>query len=211
MKVTITKIILLVCSLVVYSNIKKNDCKNASKQAQLDFMKSKYTFHSNEMLPLVNTYSYILNKHYDIKWRFTDSLYYYHCYDSVMTVNLKTKYGSDFLDIAKSLTDSLEQTENWNSDAEYNGGIKEMMKFIWSRLIVDTSNFKDGIKTKLYIILEIDSTGRAINPIIKRSINSKTDQSMIEVIKQMPKWKPAYRYGKPIKQKYGIPLNIKYQ
>jgi len=34
---------------------------------------------------------------------------------------------------------------------------------------------------------------------------------VIEIINEMPKWKPAYLYGEPIRQKYFIPLNIDYQ
>lgn len=128
-----------------------------------------------------------------------------------MIIKLKYKYGSDFLEKARILADSLEHTENWISNAEYHGGQQELMKYILTRLKIDSTDLADGIKTKLYVELEIDSTGKAMNPIIRRGIGERTDKNMIELINKMPNWKPAYLYGKPIRQKYIIPLNLDYQ
>jgi hypothetical protein len=205
--------ILIILNLILtfgYVNA-QTDCQNAIEQAKMDFKKSEFSFHSVEILPVENTYFYVLKKHYNINWYFTDSLDYYDCYDSIMTINLKSKYGSDFLDKARILADSLEHTSNWISNAEYYGGQQELMKFILTRLTIDSTDMIDGIKTKLYIELEIDSTGKVINPIIRKGIGEKTDKMVIEIINEMPKWKPAYLYGEPIRQKYFIPLNIDYQ
>ncbi|MCU4177804.1 hypothetical protein [Carboxylicivirga sp. N1Y90] len=189
----------------------KTDCEKASNQAKKDFVNSDYSFHSLEFLPIENTYTYLLNNYYDIKWYFTDDLEYYDCYDSVMTIYLKDKYGYDFLDKAQILADSLEQTDNWITNAEYIGGTHELMQYILTRLEIDKTDMKDGIKTKLYIEVEIDTTGKAINPIIRKGFGEKTDKKVKEIINEMPNWKPAYLYGKPTRQKYFIPLNIDYQ
>ncbi len=196
---------------IITKQIGKTDCENAIIRAQKDFEDSNFSFHSLEFLPVENTYTFVLDKYYNVKWYFTDSLDYYNCYDSVMTINLKTKYGSDFLDKAKVLSDSLEQTDNWISNAEYLGGQQKLMQFIMTRLTIDTADMKNGIKTKLYIELEIDSTGKAVNPIMRKGIGEKTDKKVIGIINEMPNWKPAYLYGQPIRQKYYIPLNIDYQ
>jgi hypothetical protein len=189
----------------------KSDCEVAMILAQKDFEDSNYSFHSVEFLPVENTYTYVLDKYYDIKWYFTDSLEYYHCYDSIMTIKLKSKYGSDFLEKAEILADSLEQTENWISNAEYIGGQQELMRFLMTRLKIDSTEMNNGIRTKLFIEIEIDSTGKVVNPIIRKGIGERTDQKVMEIIKNMPKWKPAYLYGRPIRQRYFIPLNIDYQ
>lgn len=209
MKTTILTIIILVLTFS-YVNA-QTDCKKAIAYAKVDFKKSDFSFHSAEMLPVENTYFYVLKKYYNINWYFTDSLDYYACYDSIMTIKLKSKYGSDFLEKAKMLADSLEHTENWISKAEYLGGQQGLMKFIMTRLTIDSCDMTDGIKTKLYIELEIDSTGKVKNPIIRRGISEKTNKNVIDIINKMPNWKPAYLYGKPIRQKYFIPLNIDYQ
>nr|WP_321411245.1 energy transducer TonB [uncultured Carboxylicivirga sp.] len=189
---------------------KKSDCEKASLIALNDFEDSNYSLHSLEFVPPVNSYTYVLDKYYNIKWFFTDSIEYYNCYDSVMTINLKTKYGADFLEQAKLKADSLEQSENWNSNAEYIGGQMELMKYILSRLKFGDADTIE-LKTKLHIKLEIDSTGKAINPFIIKGISENVDKQVIEIINGMPNWKPAYLNGKPIRQKYYIPMNINYQ
>ena len=189
----------------------QTDCKQAIEQANSDYSKSYYSFHSIEVFPPENTYFYVLKKYFNINWYFTDSTDYYACYDSIMTIKLKSKYGSDFFEKAKYLADSLEHTENWISNAEYYGGQNELLKFIMTRLAIDSTDMINGIKTRLFIELEIDSTGKPINPIIRKGIGPKTDKRVIEVINEMPNWKPAYLYGKPIRQIYFIPLNLDYQ
>jgi hypothetical protein len=209
MKTTILTLLILILTFGFVNA--QTDCKKAIEQAKLDFKKSDFSFHSTEILPVENTYFYVLKKYYKIDWYFTDSLDYYACYDSIMIIKLKYKYGSDFLEKARILADSLEHTENWISNAEYHGGQQELMKYILTRLKIDSTDLADGIKTKLYVELEIDSTGKAMNPIIRRGIGERTDKNMIELINKMPNWKPAYLYGKPIRQKYIIPLNLDYQ
>ena len=188
----------------------QTDCKKASENAKADFLNSVYSFHSEEILPVENTYFYVLRQDYNISWYFVDSLDYYACYDSTMIEQLKGKYGVDFLKRAQAKADSLENTENWRKDAEYPGGQIEMLKFISTKLSRSALNIND-IKTKLYVEIDIDSTGNVTNTVIQRGINESFDKSVISIINQMQKWKPAYLYGKPIRQKYGFPINVDFK
>lgn len=190
--------------------INKTDCEIASVIAEKDFNDSKYSLHSQEFLPTENTYLFVLKKKYNIDWFFTDSTEYYSCYDSVMIAKLGDKLGKQFLKQAKFISDSLENTDNWIKDAEFPGGKEEMLKFISNNLKLSSS--KPGeIKTKLIIEIEIDSTGKAINPIIRKGINTEIDEKVIMIIQKMPTWHPAYRFGKPTRQKYYIPLNLDFK
>ena len=188
----------------------QTDCQKASENAKSDFLNSDYSFHSEEILPVENTYFYVLKKYYNINWYFVDSLDFEAYYDSTMLELLKGKYGDDFLMRAKSKADSLENTENWRKDAEFPGGQIEMFKFISTRL--SNKGFKkSNIKAKLYIEIDIDSTGKVTNTLIRRGKNKRLEEDVISIINQMPRWQPAYLYGKPIRQKYGFPINIDYE
>ena len=188
----------------------QTDCQKASEKAKSDFLNSDYSFHSEELLPVENTYFYVLSQDYNISWRFVDSLDFYACYDSTMIELLKGKYGVDFLERAHAKVDSLENSENWRRDPEFPGGQVEMFKFISVRL--PSSDLKSNdIKTKLYVEIEIDSTGKVINTVIRRGINKSFDKNVISIFNQMPKWTPAYLFGKPVRRKYGIPINIDYE
>jgi hypothetical protein len=185
----------------------QTDCEKAKVQATLDFQKSIYSFHSEEMLPVEQTYFYVLRQYYKVNWYFTDSLDYYNCYDAKMTELLKTIYGKDFLNRARILTDSLDKTENWKSDPEYPEGQQAFTKLLLEKLKqagIKTTDFT----TKIYINFIISKSGKIINAEIIRGVNADIDRKIVTIIKQMPKWKPAYLYGKPIKQRYTMPVKL---
>lgn len=185
----------------------KSDCEIASILAQSAFDKQRYSLHSLEFVPSENTYLYTLKRNYDINWYFSDSLSYYNCYDSVMLYNLKTKYGSDFLKNAKHIADSLEQTKNWICQPEFTSGNESISRYIISRLKIDSTDINSKIN-KTMLDLEIDSLGKIQNVVITKGINDKIDKMVIEVIKKMPDWKPAYLFGVPVRQRLCITLNI---
>ncbi|WP_066631329.1 energy transducer TonB [Labilibacter marinus] len=186
------------------------DCEKASTIAELDFFESKYSFHSVAFYPTENSYLHVLKKYYNIDWYFTDSTAFYECYDSVMIFNLNKKYGIDFLDEAKSIADSLENTDNWNSHAEYIGGQQELMKFILERLNINSID-SENTRTKLLVQVMIMHNGTVENPIIRKGISPSIDKKVLEIVSQMPKWKPAYLYGEPVKQLYLIPIHLNFQ
>ncbi|TXE15410.1 hypothetical protein ES731_15385 [Psychroflexus gondwanensis] len=189
-----------------------SDCDFAIENARRDFKENLFTIHSNAFSGNCS-YCAVLRQDYNINWRFTNDLFpdeYYRCYDSLMSKKLREKYKCEIFEISKLKADSLEKTEKWIRNAEYKGGQKEMLKFIISNLTIDSTDL-DEIKTKLFIQVEIDSTGKVINPIIRKGISESIDRKVIEIIYKMPDWKPAYLYGKPIRQIYYIPINLDYQ
>jgi hypothetical protein len=161
-------------------------------------------------LPEEMTFYYVLRLQHNIRFQTTDSLDYYECYDSTMKELLKAKCGVDFLQKAKTKADSLENTENWKKDAEFSGGPNEMYKFITSRLSLAYIK-KGGANKRLLVQIEIDTTGRATNPTIRQSVNKELDRNAIYIMNQMPKWEPAYLYGKKIQQTIIIPIDIDYK
>lgn len=189
----------------------QTDCDKAVERANVDFKKSDFSFHSEEMLPVEDTYFYVLSNYFNINWCFTDSLNYYKCYDSIMIDLLKVKYGKDFLKRARVITDSLNNTKNWRKDVKFPGGYSELFKFISSHLIGQSIKVDSVFtNTRLFVQFEIDSTGKVRNPKVLRGINQEIDNKVLEVLKQMPDWEPAYLYGTPIKQIWTMPINIEY-
>jgi hypothetical protein len=199
--------VILIFILTINLTYAQTDCHKAKVQAKLDFHKSNYSFHSEEMFPVEQTYFYVLSQYYKINWYFTDSLAFYKCYDSEMTELLKKKYGKDFLNRALVLTDSLDKTVNWKKDAEFPGGQEALSKYITTKL-KQVGIKKDDFKTKVYVEFEITSSGKVTKTVIMRGTNTEIDQKVTTIINQMPYWCPAYLYGKPIKQRYTMPIKI---
>jgi len=187
-----------------------SDFEFAIKNANHDFEESNYSFHSEEFFPLESTYSYVLRTDYKIMWYFINDLFspiYYNCYDSIMTIKLKTKYGEDFQEKARVKADSLEKSKNWIKDAEFPGGQDSLIKFIKYKLL-KTEIKTDTSKSKIFVKIEIDSTGKVINPVILRGINNVIDKKVLLIMTQLPDWEPAYLFGKPIRQCWTIPVII---
>jgi hypothetical protein len=203
-------VILIILTLIFSfsSSFSQTLKEQAITKAKNDFAKSEYSYHSEAFSPSDNTYLYVLRNYYSISWYFlADSSNYYTHYDSVMTKLLRDKYGTDFLDRAEIIADSLDQTENWKKDAKFPGGQEELFKFIYSNLRTDSINFETG-STRIFLQVEIDSTGKVMNPKIMRGINEQIDDRAIEVVKKMPNWEPAYLYGKKVRQTFTIPIRL---
>lgn len=148
-------------SLTLSLTFARTDCQKANERARLDFEHSDYSFHSEEILPVENTNFYVLEKYYHINCYYIDSLDDYNCHDSVMAELLKEKYGSNFLDRAISISNSLDNSLNWRKDTLFPGGQKALFKFLSSRLMIDSIKVDSlRTKTRLVVQFEIDSVGK---------------------------------------------------
>lgn len=95
----------------------------------------------------------------------------------------------------------------YDKSAHYPGGEKEMNKFIYDNL-----NFpKNAINTHgiYFVNILLDSLGVVTNACILRPINPYPyGEIIIERIKKMPKWTPAYKNHTPIPSHYNIPVKF---
>jgi hypothetical protein len=155
----------------------RSDCEFAIDNANNDFDNNIYTLHSEPFF-WTCSYCFVLKQDYNINWRFQSDLFYdryYNCYDSIMKKRLIEKYDSDIFGIARTKSDSLDNLDNWMRDAEFIGGQQKLMSFILSRLTIDSVDTSE-LKTKIYIEIEIDSTGQVLNSRIMRGINDRIDK-----------------------------------
>jgi hypothetical protein len=191
----------------------QTDCNKAKLNAQTDFVEGNYLFHSLEFQPTENTYLFVLREDYNIQWSFIDqdSLDYYDCYDSALTVNLRKKYGDDFLNNARTKADSLERTENWRKEPEFPGGNAAMFKFITDKLIIEEGDLGEGIQTKIFISFTITEKGELEDIKVVKGISEKVDNNVIQIFSVMPNWIPAYLYGKPTRMRYSMPIQLEYK
>lgn len=204
MRKTLSILLLLLAGGIAHS---QNGCEKAIKQARSDFRKSRYYFHSEELLPVENTYLYVLGKYYKINWRFIDPSKYFDCYDSTMNGLLKQKYGNHYLDRARAIADSLEKLPNWKRDAYYPAGKDELFKYIEEKLAtISIGNIE--YSGTAFMQLDISSLGKVAKVEIFRGFSKCIDEKIIKAIKGMPLWEPAYLYGKPTRQIWTVPLII---
>jgi hypothetical protein len=163
--------------------------------------------HSEEVLPVENSYFYVLKKDYLIQWLFTDSLDYYSCFDSVMVEKLKSRYRKDFLTIANAKADSLDRIPTWNRQTSYPGGNTALLEFIRKNLKVDKKELTAD-KMKVFVQFVVDTSGKISDPRILKGINREIDNQVIDLILKMPKWEPYYLFGEPRRVSYALPINL---
>jgi hypothetical protein len=204
------QISVLLILFTILTSCNRTECENADHIAEMDFKNADFKLHSMETLPVENSYFYVLRENFDVKWRFIsqDSIGFYKCYDSTMTSLLNRKLGFDFIKKAHSISDSLETLPNWTKDAEFDGGLIKLQRFIRSRLKITKEELNQDVGKKVMLEFDIDENGKVTNPKVRRGINAEIDNKIIGILNQIPNWTPAYQYGKAIKKKYTMPLYI---
>ncbi len=93
--------------------------------------------------------------------------------------------------------------------AEFPGGISEMMKFVQTNLKYPESARNKLIGGKVFLKFVVNETGEINNvEILKGSGNDEIDEEAVRVVKLMPKWSPANMTGKPVKCYFNLPLSF---
>ena len=113
-------------------------------------------------------------------------------------------YGLNSDSVYLQTEDSLKN----NIVAEFPGGKQELYKFILDRLVVENDDFEGNIRTKMHLKFTVEKSGKLKDFVVLKSISKVIDEKIIEIFKQMPDWKPAYKNGKPIESSYTMPIQI---
>lgn len=87
---------------------------------------------------------------------------------------------------------------------EYPGGIDSLMHYL-SQNIHYPPNCKN-IEGKVVVQFTIERDGSTSNPTIIRSLDHDLDSIVIDVVRNMPKWKPGNQRGKPVAVRYAMPV-----
>ena len=104
---------------------------------------------------------------------------------------------------------------------EYPGGISECMRYITKEVIrimkernmsvYDLIYGGNGFPGRTIIRFVIDEEGNVTFPVVVRGVDPILDKISLEVIKSMPKWKPARVEGKPVPCIYVLPVMYRLQ
>ncbi|MDO9000600.1 energy transducer TonB [Sediminibacterium sp.] len=93
--------------------------------------------------------------------------------------------------------------------AEFPGGISEMIKFIQNNLKYPENARKLLLGGKAFLKFVVNEDGNINNTeIIKGTGNKEMDEEAIRVLKLMPKWKPASMKGENVKCYFNLPLSF---
>jgi protein TonB len=96
---------------------------------------------------------------------------------------------------------------------EFPGGISAMVQYLKKNLPLPNTNCQDFFYGTIYIKFTVSELGEVGDVLVLRGLKdcSLYDSTLIKVIQAMPKFKPAYLDGKPVKCYFNLPVRVHWQ
>ena len=91
---------------------------------------------------------------------------------------------------------------------EYPGGFEAMSAFINANLVYPQEAIDTGIEDRVFVGFWVETDGSLSDIKVLRGIGYGCDEAAMEVVRKMPKWKPAMQRGKPVRIKYMFPVKF---
>jgi protein TonB len=114
---------------------------------------------------------------------------------TLSTIGAIGQSGNDKVDI-----EEIVNTPEYS--ASFPGGVDSLKSFIKKNLAQPTKK-KVG---RVFVAFVIDKDGTACDFEIAKGLTAECDEKAIEVIKKMPKWTPGTQSGKPVRQRFVMPV-----
>jgi TonB family protein len=93
--------------------------------------------------------------------------------------------------------------------ASFPGGNEALLKYLSENIKYPQQAKKDSIQGRVVVGFIVEADGSITNPEITRSVHPLLDAEALQIVNQMPKWKPATKYGSKVKTKCFIPVSFK--
>ncbi|HKK09376.1 MAG TPA: energy transducer TonB, partial [Bacteroidales bacterium] len=88
---------------------------------------------------------------------------------------------------------------------QFPGGEKARMKYLANNIDYPQLARESGIQGTVYVTFVVEKDGSVTDVRVLRGIGGGCDQEAIEVVKNMPKWKPGKQRGKPVRVQFNMP------
>ena len=88
------------------------------------------------------------------------------------------------------------------------GGLTEFMKWVQQNLVVPKDAKDNNVHGTVYVHFTIDEKGTLTKVTLSKGLGYGCDEAVMEVLRRAPPWKPAVRDGKPVTQRFIIPVKI---
>ena len=92
--------------------------------------------------------------------------------------------------------------------AEFPGGMEAMYAYIVKNLKYPEAAKEKGIEGRVFVQFVIEKDGSISNILVKRAIGGGCEEAAVEMIKNMPKWKPGKQRGKPVRVQFNLPIKF---
>ena len=93
--------------------------------------------------------------------------------------------------------------------AEYPGGMAEMMKFLQKNVKYPAAARRMGIEGSVFVSFVVDREGKISDPQIVKGISADCDKEAMRVVQLMPPWRPGKQNGRSVKSRFVLPIKFK--
>lgn len=88
------------------------------------------------------------------------------------------------------------------------GGVEALMSYLATNIEYPRDARESNIQGTVYITFVIEMDGSVSNVKCLRGIGGGCDEEAMRVVKLMPKWKPGYQRGKPVRVQFNLPIRF---
>ena len=92
--------------------------------------------------------------------------------------------------------------------AEFPGGMEAMYAYIGKNLKYPEAAKEKGIEGRVFVSFIIEKDGSISNILVKRAIGGGCEEAAVEMVKNMPKWKPGKQRGKTVRFQFTLPIKF---
>jgi len=86
-----------------------------------------------------------------------------------------------------------------------------LMRFISKNVDYPEMARQMGIQGRVFVSFVVEKNGSVSNVAVARKLDQMLDKSAVDVVKKLPKMKPAKQSGRPVRMSYTVPINFKLQ
>lgn len=96
-------------------------------------------------------------------------------------------------------------------EPEFPGGQGTMMAHISRNVRYPEMAVEEGIQGKCFISFVVEPDGQITDVKVERGVHPYLDREALRVVQDMPRWKPGFQDGKPVRVRYNLPVVFKLQ
>jgi protein TonB len=84
-----------------------------------------------------------------------------------------------------------------------------MQRFIQNNIQYPQKAIEQNIQGKVLVKFVVEKDGTVSYAEIKKGVDPLLDKEALRVVRSMPKWEPAYKKGKPVRDFCHLPINFR--
>lgn len=89
---------------------------------------------------------------------------------------------------------------------EFPGGTSKMMTYIIKNLDYPKQAKDDGIEGKVFVKFVVEKDGKVSNVNVIKGVHPLLDSAAVQVVRDMPDWKPGTQRGTPVRVQFTLPI-----